>query len=104
LVTVVDLVLPCLKDAINGLRGCIGLEELGFIEGLGQHVPNRVEGGNQLSFPGVGHLEGGSYVAQLVAEGHLTKDRLIYDGSEDRLDALAGHDFVPILSRLILSY
>jgi hypothetical protein len=43
-------------------------------------------------------------VTQLVAEGHLTKDRLVYDSGEDRLDALACHDFVPILSRLILSY
>jgi hypothetical protein len=104
LVPIVDLVLPCLEDAIDGLWGCISLEELRFIEGLGQHVPNGVEGGNELALPGIGDLEGGSYVAQLVTEGHLTKDRLVYDSGEDSLDALASHDFVAILSRLILSY
>jgi hypothetical protein len=79
LVPVVDLVLPGLEDAIDDLRGCVGLEELGFIEGLGQHVPDGVEGGNQLALPGVSHLEGGSDVAQLIAERHLTKNRLVYD-------------------------
>jgi hypothetical protein len=57
-----------------------------------------------LSLSGVGHLEGRRYVAQLVAEGHLAKNRLVYDGGEDSLNALACHDLVAILSSLILSH
>ncbi len=103
MVPVVNLLLPGLKDVIDGLRGCISLEKLSIIEGLGQHVPKGVEGGNQLSLSGVVHLEGRSYVAELVAERHLTKDRFVNDSGEDRLDALSRHDLVSVLTRLILS-
>ena len=71
LVTIVDLILPGLEDAIDDFWWCVGLEELGLIECLRQHVAEGVEGRNKLSLPRVGHLEGRRYVAQLVAEGHL---------------------------------
>ena len=100
-VVLIDLALPLLEDVINDLGGCVGLEQLGLVVGLREHVVEAVEGGDQLALARVADLEGRRDGREVVAEGHLAQARLVNDGGEDGLDALRRLQLMPVLSSLV---
>ena len=100
-VVLIDLALPLREDVINDLGGCVGLEQLGLVVGLREHVVEAVEGGDQLALARVADLEGRRDGREIVAEGHLAQARLVNDRGEDRLDALRRLQLMPVLSSLV---
>ena len=100
-VVLIDLALPLLEDVINDLGGCVGLEQLGLVVGLREHVVEAVEGGDQLALARVADLEGRRDGREVVAEGHLAQARLVNDGGEDGLDALRRLQLMPVISSLV---